>query len=259
MKTSLRLFTEHSFCAAVLTASVAWGQTPGPLRADPPRPGSINYVEGQASIGTIPVTPSAIGSLVLEKDQTLSNQTGKMEVLLTPGVFLRVAENSSVKMVSLNLATTRIELTKGRALIEMIQIRKENDIWIDQNGASTKLLKNGLYGFDADHAQVRVFKGNAELDTANQKITLTERREIVLNNGGKLKTQGFDSRAFEDEFYRWNGLRSGYLSEASVSTGMASRLREEVAAELSIQDRARPEGDVTTIGELCTLLEIRNV
>ncbi len=106
---------------------------------------------------------------------------------------------------------------KGRALIEVIQIRKENDIRIDQKSASTKLLKNGLYDFDADQARVRVFKGNAELDAANQKITLTEGREVALNSGGKLKAQGFEPRAFEDEFYRWNGLRSGYVSEASVS------------------------------------------
>jgi hypothetical protein len=98
-----------------------------------------------------------------------------VEILLTPGVFLRVAENSSVKMVSPDLANTRIQLDKGRALVEVIDIHNQNDIRIDQNGASTKLLKNGLYDFDADHAQIRVFKGKAEVSIANQKVTLKDK------------------------------------------------------------------------------------
>jgi len=186
-----------------------------------PRPGSINYLEGQVSIETTSLAPNAVGSVVLEKDQTLTTQAGKVEILLTPGVFLRVAENSSVKMVSPDLANIRIQLDKGRALVEGIEIRNQNDIRIDQNGASTKLLKNGLYDFDADHAQVRVFKGKAELTIANQKVTLGENREAALSAGAKPKSQSFDPKMFQDEFYRWSGLRSGYLSEASVSAARA--------------------------------------
>lgn len=182
----------------------------------PPRPGSINYIEGEASIGTNSLTPASVGSVVLEKNQSLETQAGKVEILLTPGVFLRVAENSSVRMVSPDLANTRVLLEKGRVLVEVIQIRNENDIRIDQNGASTRLLKSGLYDFDAEHAQVRVFKGKAELYTGNQKIMLTEKREFTLNTEEKPKARDFEPRQFENEFYRWNGLRSGYLSEASA-------------------------------------------
>jgi len=49
------------------------------------------------------------------------------------------------------------------------------------------------------------------------------------------------------------------LVSFTIYTGIASRLREDVAAELSIQDRAWSDGDVTMIGELCTLQEMRNV
>jgi hypothetical protein len=56
---------------------------------------------------------------------------------------------------------------------------------------------------------VRVFKGKAELSIAHQKVTLTENREGALNAGGTPKPQGFEPKAFEDDFYRWNGLRSG--------------------------------------------------
>ncbi|MFZ0735805.1 MAG: hypothetical protein WAM96_01815 [Candidatus Acidiferrales bacterium] len=93
-------------------------------------------------------------------------------ILLTPGVFLRVADNSSVKMVSPDLADTEVMLEKGRADVEVLDIRKENNIRINENDASTKLLNKGLYDFDTDHAQVRVFKGEAEVYAGSQKITL---------------------------------------------------------------------------------------
>jgi hypothetical protein len=61
-----KLIARQSFCVLVLTGS-AWSQTAGP-----PRPGSINYLEGQASIGTtagtMALTPGAVGSVVLQKD-----------------------------------------------------------------------------------------------------------------------------------------------------------------------------------------------
>jgi hypothetical protein len=222
MNTFLTAFTKYSLGVLMVTAP-AWSAklpTAGPT-AGPPRPGSINYIDGQASIGTNSLAPGAVGSVVLEKDQILTTEAGKVEILLTPGVFLRVAENSSVKMVSSDLANIRVELQKGRALVEVIQIRRENDIRMDQNGASAKILNKGLYDFDADHAQVRVFKGKAEVYTClgkpgKQQLALTERREVTLNTDGKTKNQGFEPQQFEDEFYRWNGLRSGYLSEASV-------------------------------------------
>jgi hypothetical protein len=192
----------------------------GPVRGQsqnshPARPGSINYVEGQASIGTEALNPSAVGSIELNKGQSLTTQAGKVEILLTPGIFLRVADNSSVKMISPDLANTEVELDKGRAMVEVLDIRKENNIRIDQNDVTTQLLKNGLYDFDADHKQIRVFKGTGQVHTKGQNIKLTGEREFALD-GGKLKAQTFDTRQYEDDFFRWSALRSGYLSEATV-------------------------------------------
>ena len=182
----------------------------------PARPGSINYVEGQAAIDSEALSITAIGSMELAKDQVLTTETGKVEILLTPGVFLRVADNSSVKMVSPELANTEVELIKGRALIEAIDIHKENFIRVNQNGASVRLLKNGLYDFDADHNQLRVFDGEAEVHAGNQDVKLGDKRLLALTTSGPMKGQGFESRQYEDDFYRWSALRSGYLAEASI-------------------------------------------
>src|SRR5438309_275498 len=134
--------------AAAFLPGVIWAQGQN-QNSRQVQPGSVNYVEGQASIGGQELDAGSVGSTHLQTGQTLDTQSGKVEVLLTPGVFLRVSDNSSVKMVNAALANTEVELDKGRAMVEGTDINKNNDIRVDQGGATTKILKNGLYDFDA--------------------------------------------------------------------------------------------------------------
>src|SRR5581483_3318490 len=122
-------------------------------------PGTLNYVEGQVSIGNQALTSKSVGSVDLNPGQTLNTTSGKAEVLLTPGVFLRMDDNSSAQMISPNLTNTEIGLNKGRALIEVDEIHKGNNIAVKQHGATTRLLKTGLYEFNATDNQVAVYKG----------------------------------------------------------------------------------------------------
>ena len=200
----------------LLAASLSLSASVDTQHSHPANPGTLNYVEGQASIGNQPVTSSSVGSVELEEGQSLTTQAGKVEILLTPGVFLRVADNTSVKMISPNLANTKVQLDKGRAMVEVLEIRKENDIQIGQNDATTKLLKKGLYDFDADHQQIRVLKGAVEVYVKDQNIKVNDRRALALSDQGKLNARNYDTLRYEDEFFRWNALRSGYLSEAGI-------------------------------------------
>ena len=200
-----------SFVLLIVAMMPTWAQS-----AHQARPGSINYVEGAASIGTQLLGANSPGSVELEKGQSLTTQAGKVEVLLTPGVFLRIADNSSVRMISPELANTEVAIKSGRPAVEVLDIHKENYIRIDLNDSNTRLLNKGLYEFDAANDQIRVFKGKATVFADDKKVTLTSQHELTLNTSGKLKAQNFDTRKYEDEFFRWSALRSGYLSEASA-------------------------------------------
>jgi len=206
--------TKCLFIALVITAFYPAGAWSADVQQHAPRPGSINYIEGQASIGTLPLGAASVGTV--EKGQILTTQAGKVEMLLTPGVFLRLADNSSVKMLSPNLANTEVELESGRAIIEAIDLRKENFIRLDQNGAISTVVKKGLYEFDADHSQVRVFDGEIEMQAGIHPVTIKGNHMATIMMEFAPKPQGFETRAYEDEFYRWSALRSGYLSEASI-------------------------------------------
>src|SRR5580704_7141492 len=182
-------------------------------------PGTLNYVEGQVSINSQPLNSKSIGEATLELGQSIITENGKAEVLLTPGIFLRVGSNSSVKMISPSLTNTEIGVDEGEASIEVAEIHKQNNIRIDADGLTTELVKNGYYDFDAAHNQVRVLDGEAIVDENGRPVKVKGGHELTLNQES-TKPQGFDKKAYEaSDLYRWSSLRSAYLAEANVDLG----------------------------------------
>ncbi len=188
------------------------------------RPGTINYIEGQASLEGQQLTPKSVGHSEMGVGQYLATATGKAEVLLTPGIFLRLDNNSTAKMVTPDLTHTEVQLTQGRATVEVDQIYKQNDILIDVGQGQAQLLKNGLYEFDAASNTLRVFKGEAAAfetltPQSNEKATKVKEGKQLMLTGETAKSAGFDRNQAEDSdaLYKWSSLRSGYLGEANLN------------------------------------------
>src|SRR5712691_7564464 len=98
---------------ALLAAGSAWSQSVISAHS-----GVIHYVEGQVSVDGKAVQPKFAEFPDVKTGQSLAAEDGRVEVLLTPGVFLRIAEASSVRMISNKLADTRVEILTGSALVE---------------------------------------------------------------------------------------------------------------------------------------------
>lgn len=184
-----------------------------------PQPGSLNYVEGQVSIDNHTVTSKAVGTAELNPGDTLSTQSGHAEMLLTPGVYLRLADNSTVRMISPGLTNTQVELVNGHAMVEADQLYSENAIRVNDRGSSTELLKKGVYSFDADRAVVAVFDGKARVYEGDNYVDLGKGKETTVG-GPVLKAQKFDRKEAEkgDPLYAWSNLRSEYLAQATLGT-----------------------------------------
>jgi len=201
--------------AAVLSLP-AWGDTDTGHTA---MPGTLNYVEGQAAMGTQNLGAQAVGKANLENGQVLETGNGKAEILLTPGVYLRLGSNSSVKMVNDSLTDTQVSLRQGEAMLEVDELYKENFIHVTQPGADTRVVKTGLYDFDAANNTVRVFDGKAIVNADDKNTTVKKDHEVNLSDA-KIKSHGFNQKQLtqNDDLYRWSSLRSEYLSEANVQT-----------------------------------------
>jgi hypothetical protein len=204
----------QGFLLAAVLSAPAWGNETSAKSAVP---GTLNYVEGQASIGDQALNSKSIGNAELHPGESLVTEKGKAEVLLTPGVFLRIGNNSSVKLISPSIADTEIEVDQGHAMIEVAEIQPENSLHVDEDGTATKLLKTGLYDFNRNQRELRVFDGKALVESGREQVKVKGGREITLATNDLSKPTKFDKKSYEEgDLFRWSSLRSGYLAEANV-------------------------------------------
>ncbi len=206
------LRTTRGFCGGVTALSAAFLAFSIPALASlPPAPGVINYVEGQVLVNGEPVTVKNVGTIQLGQKQVLTTDVGKAEVLLGPGIVARVGYHSELRMVSADLSDTRIELARGEAMVEVIETHPSESLRILNHGASVRLEKNGLYGFNADTLRVSVFEGSAVVVAGDKSVTLGKGRQTFLATD-TLRSVHFGRNT--DELYMWGLARDGNLAKA---------------------------------------------
>jgi hypothetical protein len=199
--------------AALATAMLI---APGARAAQTAAPGTLNYVQGQVSLEGRPLSTQQVGHVEVQPDQMLSTGQGKAEVLLSPGVFLRIGDNSQVRMISNDLVDPRVDVVHGEAMVEVDYLPKQAGLDVTERGADASLLKEGLYKFNAEEGQIAVVDGKARITDNGSSKEIGKGKEVVLN-GGPLKDVKFDRKA-EDSLYQWSNVRAQYLAEANQST-----------------------------------------
>jgi hypothetical protein len=181
-------------------------------------PGAVNYVEGHATLNGQPLTPDAVGSAVVGPNQVIATTDGYVEVLLTPGAFLRVGHNSEVRLISVGLAGVNAQVDRGSALVEVADMVKGSNLTFAVNNVPVQIRNKGLYEFEAAQRAVRVLDGKAEVQEAADKITLKKGDELPVA-GELVKKHDFDVKAAKKEpLYVWSKVRSEQQSQANQHT-----------------------------------------
>jgi hypothetical protein len=174
----------------------------------------VNHIEGQVLLDGKVVEPKFGEFPQINNEQTLSTEEGRVEVLLTPGAFLRMAEGSSFKMLSNKLSDTALEILSGSAMIEIDELLKDNAITLHFKGATVSLVKQGLYRFDADYSRLRIYDGEAEVTFSGHNLAARKGKQVVF--GDTMVASNFDTKV-TDPFSRWASRRAEYISVANVS------------------------------------------
>jgi hypothetical protein len=192
------------------------GYAPAPAQHQQGMPGTINYVEGQAMLAGQPLAPGAAGYAIAQPNQPIDTQAGFVEVLLTPGAFLRIGHNSEVVIQSIGLANIQLQVVRGSAMIEAADLVKDTVMQVSMNGATTQIEKRGLYEFDANQQLVRVLDGKAKVVEAARVKQIDKGDQVVLTSAN-LKSHSFDKQLAEsDPLYVWSSARSEAEAESNV-------------------------------------------
>jgi hypothetical protein len=204
-----------SFALLLAGATGAWAQ-----QVISAHSGVIHYVEGQVMLDGKAVQMKPTEFPDVKNGSTLAAEDGRAEVLLTPGVILRIGENSSFKMISNSRSDTQLEILTGAAIVEVGELLPSNAITLRFHETRMELTKRGLYRLDADgNGRFRVYDGEARVTEGTQTLATRKGRQVLL--AAVLDMNAFDVKD-TDELMRWASRRSEYLAQANISSARAA-------------------------------------
>jgi hypothetical protein len=172
------------------------------------RAGIIHFVEGEAFIDGKPAQWTPLRFPLLAPGQVLTTGNGRAEVLLGPGVFLRLDRHAAIRMIDGSLEDTQIQIQQGAALVEVIEIPKGNNVHVAVGPVRTSFKGIGLHRFDATSRQLRVFGGDAAVVADEAHVEASRGKLIHLDNS--LSASKFSPRR-KDDLLLWSANRSFQL------------------------------------------------
>src|SRR5580698_169596 len=192
----------------LLGTHAAWAQYVVSARA-----GTIHYIRGQVSVDGQPVRRTPLQFPMLREGQVLRTGNGRAEVLLGPGVFLRLGEHGALRMLDTRLENAEVEVQQGTALVEVVEMPQGSDIHVVLGPTRTGFKGIGLHRFEAGANELRVFGGHAEVFADDRRVEAG--RGTVVHLGGNLSVSRFDPPR-KDALHLWAARRSFLLYSSNL-------------------------------------------
>jgi len=207
---------------ALAAGSLAQDRKPIPLEEKrrmvvSARAGEINLVEGDVSVkGGENWSLLVAGDAVKEGDVVKTGPGSRAEILLNPGSYLRLSENSEFKFDDTSIDRIKINLLKGAGIVEAAAGEGSTRalMTVITPKGQFSIMGAGVYRFNVDstnRTEARVSKGRLTTGT----IELREGKEaIISDNGTELLAT---DKGPVDTFDAWSKDRAKSLIEANKS------------------------------------------
>jgi hypothetical protein len=171
------------------------------------RAGLVNYVQGSATVKAATSVPA--GKVV----QTGPN--GAVELLLNPGSYLRMGENTQVVLEKVELYDIAVRILAGSAIIEANGFDKDLPLSVATGNLKMEIIKDGIYLF-AD-GKVVVVDGKIR-DAANG---------LIYGKGYQISDdQGYRAqkvKTFTTALELWSQKRDEQIALANVRVAKTLR------------------------------------
>jgi hypothetical protein len=199
----------------LIFALLAAGQTVRSTRS-----GLLYFFDGSVFLEDQPVQQKFGRFPEIGAGGVLRTERGRAEVLLTPGVFLRIDESTAIRMASDSLSDTRVELLRGSVILEVNHEAVNPPDTLIYKNWQVRVAQDSIARIDADAEQVRVYSGTAEVSTDASPASVTVLRGQVLPLAAVLLPDPATTPA-ADAFNVWSMNRSSVVSEDnSIGAGI---------------------------------------
>jgi len=164
--------------------------------------GLVNYVQGPASV--------RVHDQVLAGTPVVTT-SGRVEILLNPGSFLRLDQNTNVVFDSVDLTRISVHVVSGNAMIETANVDKHFPILVTTGNLHVKIVSPGLYRFSGDTAGV--LDGKLQLLTSSTSI---KKGKEITAVGDQFQQSPLPLSVTFDALNQWSAGRSQVLARANT-------------------------------------------
>jgi len=130
--------------------------------------GTVHFFEGAVYLGDQPLQ-SHLGKFTsIPQGGELRTVEGRAEVLLTPGVIIRIGERTTIRLLANQLSDTRVELLAGSVIVDSSEPAPGTLVTLLYKNWSTSFPEQGIYRIDSEPPCLWVFQGKAEVSAGNK-------------------------------------------------------------------------------------------
>jgi hypothetical protein len=179
--------------------------------------GVIQFTSGAVFLDDNEVHKTTTNSLEMKRGSVLrTGDGGNAEVLLTPGVFLRLAPDTSVRMDANSLADTRVALLSGSAMVECDELLEGNSVSFTIADKKIEFRKNGLFRLEANPPAIAAIKGEAFV-AGDVNMTVKKGKLLQLDSAVPQVSKLHLNK--KDELYEFSDARS---ADSAYATGVTA-------------------------------------
>lgn len=178
--------------------------------------GGVNFVEGKVSNARANGKSGLLlkGDTVEVGDKISTGANGKAEILLNPGSYIRLAENTNFEFETTSLDDLQLSLSRGSAMIEAITT-DEFRVAVNTPKGRFFVVKSGVYRIDVSNdgtGRIGVWKGKAQIDSFDS--TEIKGGRAAIFDGGQVEIVKFD-RDEKDALETWSKVRAKELAKVN--------------------------------------------
>lgn len=204
----------------------------------------VNTVEGDAFYQRVEIKAGLTRGTELENGDTIkTTQAARVELILQPGTYLRMAESSDITLREKEFDKVKVQLTKGTISFEILGIDGDEDespfyytsdqvrqlITVLTPAGEIFITRSGIYRIDVvgNRSELAVRKGEAIMEGQRVKD-----KHTAVMAGESISQRDFDLKD-EDPFDVWCRTRARKLVEANR---LLKRIVPEIFDEKGAKD-----------------------
>jgi hypothetical protein len=217
----IRICTAVAIIAGVFSIGHAQNREKHVISA---KAGGVNAVTGHVMVTRSGQGPQLLSNQddLVAGDLVTTGDDSQAEILLNPGSYLRLAENSELTLIDNSLDNLLFRLNRGSAIIEATGTDyTELRIGIAIGQERLVIVRRGIYRLTAEPTSTEVLVRKGRVQIGNDRRQIVKGGHKVAFSGGTVVTAKL-AKSEPDEFDNWSKERGKTLARANEK--LSSRL-----------------------------------